>query len=285
MNDELALYKDSVFERIKHYDEDGREMWLARELQKALEYDEWRNFVQVIRKAMLACSNAGFETSDNFRQTTVLSELGKGGKRSVIDFELSRYACYLIVQNGDPSKEVIALGQTYFSIKTREMEIQEEYDKLSEDEKRLMIRKSLAKHNTRLADTAQSAGVLHYGQFQDAGYMGLYNGETAGDIHKRKHLKPGEKILDWMNGSELGANLFRITQTEEKIKRESIRGQDELNQAHYQVGRRIRGVIQDLGGILPENQPTPEKSIKQIEAEQKRRLWGGGELDEGPMSE
>jgi DNA-damage-inducible protein D len=276
MGDELAQYKDSVFERIKHRDEDGREMWLARELQVALEYTEWRNFVRLLRKAMLACSTAGFETADHFTETTKTSETPTGGIRDLLDYELTRYACYLTVQNGDPGKEIIALGQTYFSIKTREMEIQEEYDRLSEDDKRLLIRQSLKRHNNQLSDTAQSAGVVHYGQFQDAGYVGLYNGETAGDIHRRKHLKPGEKILDWMNGEELSANLFRITQTESKIKRERISGQDALNQAHYQVGLRIRSTIQDLGGVLPEDQPTPEKSIRQLETEKKKRLRGRG---------
>jgi DNA-damage-inducible protein D len=275
MSDELSNYKNAIFESIKHINEFGSEYWLARELQVALEYTQWRNFIGVIQKAMLACSNAGFEVEDHFANTSKMIELAKGAKREVIDYALSRYACHLIVQNGDPDKEVIALGQTYFSIKTREREIEEEYEKLPEDEKRLIIRRSLKGRNIQLADTAHAAGIQNYAQFTDAGYMGLYGGETAGDIRKRKGLAHGEKILDWMNTDELAANLFRITQTNAKIKREGIHGQGPANQAHYSVGQRIRKTIRDIGGTMPEDEPTPDTSIQQIEAERRRKLPPG----------
>lgn len=266
-------YSEATFEDIKHVDEDGNEFWYARELQKVLEYKDYRNFELVIYKAMESCNNSAKNVSDHFVESTEMVPIGSSALREVQSYKLSRYACYLIVQNGDPSKEVIALGQTYFAVKTRQQELIEKFDDLTEDQKRLSIRHQMAEHNKSLMEAAQAAGVktsLEYAVFQNRGYQGLYGGLTAQDIHKRKGLKKSQKILDHMGSEELAANLFRATQTDAKLRRENIKGKAEANQTHYDVGRKVRQTIEDLGGTMPEDLPTPDKSIKQLEREQKK---------------
>ncbi|MBR1470657.1 MAG: DNA damage-inducible protein D [Lachnospiraceae bacterium] len=273
MND-LSNYNVSVFEGIKHINEYGQEFWYARELQVALEYSQWRRFNDAISRAMEACINSGAEVSDHFAEVGKIVEAGATHK-TIIDYQLTRYACYLIVMNGDPRKEVIALGQSYFAIKTRQQELIDNYDELSEDQKRLAIRAEMKRHNAMLADAAHNAGViepLDYAIFQNYGYQGLYGGLKAGDIRKRKGLKPKDDILDHMGSTELAANLFRATQTEEKLRRENVQGKQNANLTHYEVGKKVRQTIKDLGGTMPEDLPTPEKSIKQLEKEQKKAL-------------
>ena len=263
------------FENIKHRDDSGIEFWLARELALVLGYIEWRNFSKVIDRAMLACKNSGFEVADQFVEVNKLIEHGKGGKRKITDYKLSRYACYLIVQNGDPRKEIIALGQTYFAIQTRRQEVQDYFNQLDEDNKRLVIRGSIKQWNQMLVESAHRAGIIdekEYAVFQNAGYRGLYGGETVEDIHTRKKLKSKERILDFMNSSELAANLFRITLADEKMKKENIITPIEAVTAHNIVGQEVRGAIVRAGGVLPENQPTPGKSVEQIAKEQIREL-------------
>ena len=263
------------FEDIKHTDENGIEFWYARELASTLEYTEWRNFSKVIDKAMLSCQNSGFECADHFVEVNKMVQLGSGSERKVKDYELSRYACYLIVQNGDPRKETIALGQTYFAIQTRRQEIADAFNELDEDKKRLVIRGEVTSWNAMLAEAANQAGItdqLEYAQFQNAGYMGLYGGLTAADIHKRKKLKKSEKILDHMGSEELGANLFRITQTEAKLRREQPQGLEMASGIHYQVGQTVRDAIAKNEGTMPEDLPTPEKSIAEIGKEQLKKL-------------
>lgn len=273
--DEKGLsYGESIFENIKHINEYGQEFWYARELQKVLEYTEWRNFHKAINKAVEACDRSEIDVSDHFVEVNKIVEAGVASK-SVKDYELSRYACYLIVMNGDPNKEIIALGQTYFAVKTRQQELIENYEELSEDEKRLRTREEMKKHNSSLADAAHDAGVtepLDYAIFTNKGYQGLYGGLGAKDIKRRKGLKDREDILDHMGSTELAANLFRATQTEEKLRRENIQGKENANRTHYEVGRKVRQTIKDLGGTMPEDLPTPEKSIKQLEKEQKKSL-------------
>ena len=269
-DDETTNYGETVFESIKHINEYGQEFWYARELQKALEYTEWRNFLKAINKAMDACERSEIEIPEHFVEVNKTSVMPNGGERLLKDYELSRYACYLIVMNGDPSKEVIALGQTYFAVKTRQQELIEKYEELSEDQKRLAVRSEMKRHNALLADAAHDAGVerpLEYAIFQNYGYMGLYNGLKASDIRRRKGLSAKEDILDHMGSTELAANLFRATQTEEKLRRDNIKGKVEANKTHYEVGRKVRQTIVELGGTMPEDLPTPEKSIKQIDKE------------------
>ncbi|MCL2751660.1 MAG: DNA damage-inducible protein D [Firmicutes bacterium] len=272
---ELKAKEYQSFESIKRVDENGNEYWFARELAPVLEYAKWENFGKVIDRAMLACRNSGATVKDQFPDVRKLIEHGKGGMREVIDYRLSRYACYLIVQNGDPRKEVIALGQTYFAIQTLRQEVADYFNQLDEDNKRLVIRGDIKQWNQILAETARNAGVItdeEFASFQNAGYMGLYGGETVADIHKRKALKPTEKILDFMNSSELIANLFRVSQAEEKIKKEQLCEAHKAADAHFEVGKRVREAIEDIGGTLPENQPTPKSSITQIEREQLNRM-------------
>lgn len=270
--DEQNSYTETLFESIKHINEYGNEFWYARELQKALEYTEWRNFSKVIDKAITACENSENTVSDHFVEVNKIVEAGATSK-PIDDYELSRYACYLIVQNGDSRKKVIALGQTYFAVKTRQQELIENFDDLSEDKKRLAIRNEMKTHNKSLAEAAKMAGISEprdYAIFQNKGYQGLYGGLGRKEIHARKGLKKSQNILDHMGSTELAANLFRATQTDEKLRRDNIIGKDAANQTHYDVGKKVRQTIADLGGTMPEDLPTPQKSIKQIEREQKK---------------
>ncbi|MDR1603918.1 MAG: DNA damage-inducible protein D [Gracilibacteraceae bacterium] len=262
------------FEDIKQADAAGGEYWLARELADTLDYTEWRNFSKVIDKAKLACRNSGFDCDDHFVEVNKMVGIGSGTKRKVLDYELSRYACYLIVQNGDPRKEVIALGQTYFAIQTRRQEVADYFNRLDEDNRRLVVRGDIKQWNQMLAEAAKNAGLItneEYAVFQNAGYKGLYGLDVDG-IHRRKRLRDSDKILDFMGSEELAANLFRITQTESKLKRENIQGSESANETHFAVGKKVRQTIKDLGGTMPENLPTPEKGISQVEREQIREL-------------
>jgi len=269
---EIEKYTEKVFEDIKHINEFGEEFWYARELQNVLGYKQWRRFSDVIERAIDACTNSGNTSSDHFANVGKMVELGSGSKRTVDDYMLSRYACYLIVMNGDSRKEIIALGQTYFAVKTRQQEIIENYEKLTENQKRLAVRNEMKFHNKSLAEAAKMAGIdrpLDYAIFQNYGYKGLYGGLGAKEIHERKGLKPGQKILDHMGSTELAANLFRATQTDEKIRRENITGKTEANKTHFEVGAKVRQTIEELGGTMPEDLPTPDKSIAQIEKNQR----------------
>lgn len=276
MTSEITTYNEQIFEDIKHINDDGQEYWLARELQTVLDYTQWRRFSDTIERAKLACKNSGFAIDDHFADVGKMVDIGSGAEREVDDVMLSRYACYLIVMNGDPRKEVIALGQSYFAVKTRQQELIDNYEELTEDQKRLAIRNETKRHNTALANAAHDAGIIDpkdYAIFQNKGYQGLYGGLGAKDIHRRKGLKKSQNILDHMGSTELAANLFRATQTEEKLRRENVRGKEKANQTHYDVGRKVRKTIEELGGVMPENLPTPEKSIEQIKrAEEKKRI-------------
>lgn len=273
--EEEANYTESIFESIRHINEYGQEFWYARELQIALEYKQWRRFENVIEKAKEACENSQNSVVDHFVNVGKMVDIGSNAQREIGDIELSRYACYLIVMNGDSRKKIIALGQSYFAVKTRQQELIDNYDKLNEDQKRLAIRKEVKEHNKLLVAAAKDAGVqstLDYAIFQNSGYKGLYGGMTAKDIKEHKHLGKKDDILDFMGHEELAANLFRATQTEAKLRRENIQGKEKANQTHYEVGKEVRDTISRLGGTMPENLPTPEKSIKQIEKEQKQLL-------------
>lgn len=272
---DIEKYSEATFENIKHINEYGQEFWYARELQQALEYTEWRNFSAVVEKAKAACSASGNEVDDHFVDVNKMVDIGSGTQREIDDVTLSRYACYLIVMNGDPRKQIIAVGQTYFAVKTRQQELVDNYDQLTEDQKRLAIRDEIKRHNKSLAEAAQMAGVetsLDYATFQNYGYMGLYGGLTAQGIKQRKGLKKSQDILDHMGSTELAANLFRATQTDEKLRRENVQGKQAANLTHYEVGAKVRQTIADLGGTMPENLPTPEKSVKQLAREQEKRL-------------
>ena len=275
---DLVKYSEQTFESIKHVNEYGEEYWLARELQPVLEYAQWRRFSDAIERAKLACKNSGFAVEDHFADVGKMVDIGSGAERQIDDVMLSRYACYLIVMNGDPRKEVIAIGQSYFAVKTRQQELIDNYEQMSENQKRLAIRNEMKRHNIALADAAHDAGVIEqkdYAIFQNKGYQGLYGGLGVKEIHARKGLKKSEKILDHMGSTELAANLFRATQTVEKLRRENIQGKAAANQAHYDVGRKVRQTIQELGGTMPEDLPTPEKSVKQIEREVERKKLKG----------
>lgn len=273
-DEEKNNYTESLFESIRHVNKYGQEFWYARDLQIALEYTEWRNFCKVIEKAKEACRGSNNAVSDHFVDVNKIVNAGATSK-DIGDIQLSRYACYLIVQNGDPRKKVIALGQTYFAVKTRQQELIENYENLSEDQKRIAIRQEMKEHNKMLVAAAKDAGVettLDYAIFQNYGYMGLYGGLKASDIKERKGLKKSQDILDYMGYEELAANLFRATQTEAKLRRENIQGKQEANKTHFEVGKKVRDTIKDLGGTMPEDLPTPEKSIQQLESEQKKKL-------------
>ena len=270
----LGKYNESIFENIKHINDSDQEFWYARELQEVLEYTEWRNFSKTIDKAKTSCIASGNEISDHFVDINKMVSIGSGAGREIEDLILSRYACYLIVMNGDPRKEVVALGQTYFAVKTRQQELIENYNELSENQKRLAIRNEMIAHNKSLAEAAQMAGVIEpkdYAIFQNKGYQGLYGGLGVKEIHERKGLKKSQKILDHMGSTELAANLFRATQTDEKLRRENIKGKQNANRTHYEVGKKVRQTIKELGGTMPEDLPVPEKSIAQIEREQEKK--------------
>ena len=272
---EIVAYSQQTFENIKHVDENGTEFWYARELQKALEYTEYGKFLPVIEKAIEACRKTGFDEGNHFAHVSEMVRIGSGAERKMDSYKLSRYACYLIVMNGDPRKEVIALGQTYFAVKTRQKEISETMAQLSEDEKRLAIRDEVTIRNKFLASSAKAAGVetpVDYAVFQNRGYQGLYNGLGMKDIHKRKGLKKNEQILDHMGATELAANLFRITQTDDKLRRENIKGKEMANETHFAVGKKVSQTIAELGGTMPENLPTPKISAKKLKQERKKAV-------------
>ena len=279
MGTRLTKKATATFESIKKIDENGVEYWLSRDLAKILEYADYRNFITVINKAKEACSNSGNDVLDHFGDITEMVTIGSGAQRPIDTIKLTRYACYLSVQNADPSKTIVAQAQTYFAIQTRIAEVQqmEEYNRLStEEEKRLFLREEMAKHNSQLADAAKNAGVIEpydYAIFQNYGYQGLYGGLGAKEIHARKGLKKSQKILDHMGSTELAANLFRATQTEEKLRRENIKGKMKANKTHYDVGKKVRQTIKELGGTMPEDLPVAE-SIKSVEAKQRKMLKG-----------
>lgn len=266
------------FEAIRKEDEASNEYWSARDLAKVLGYTEYGKFRNTLQKAETACENSGQVVTDHFAHVSDMIEVGKGARRRVANVHLSRYACYLVIQNADPEKEIVALGQTYFAVQTRRQEEADELAGLTEAQRRIFLRSQLTDHNKQLADTAKGAGVVSgfdFAVFQDHGYAGLYAGEKARDIHRRKGLKPSEKILDHMGAEELAANLFRATQTEAKIRREKIQGKENANQAHQDVGAKVRQTIKELGGVMPEELPTPAESIQQVEATEKKRMKRG----------
>lgn len=264
-------YTNNIFENIKHVDECGNEYWLARDLSKVLEYKDWRNFQKVIDKAITSAQNSVSFEENWIVEITKPIKTGKGKEEFIKDYKLTRYICYLIVQNADPSKEVVAMGQTYFAIQTRKQEITEqEYDSLSDDDKRFYQRRLTKQGNYTLQKVATSAGVKNMAEFHNAGYKGLYNGETADDIFKRKKLRYREDILDNMNEDELIANLFRINQTKQKLLRDNVKGEKEAKDVHYEVGKKVRKAIADIGGMMSEEMPTPKKSLKELEKEKKQ---------------
>ena len=267
---ELENINETVFESIKHFDENGNEYWYARELQKVLEYNKWENFEKVIEKAKLSCLNSNYGLQDHFPDVRKMVDIGSNTLRNIVDYKLSRYACYLIAQNGDSRKKVIALAQTNFAIQTRKQELlEQEYNSLTEDEKRFYQRDLTKKENYSLNQTAKKAGVKNFDKFHNAGYKGLYNGETANDIAKRKGLHYREDILDNMGSDELIANLFRISQTNQKLINDNIQGEGNANDVHYNVGKEVRNTIKRIGGTMPEDLPTPDKSLKVLEKENK----------------
>lgn len=274
---EIEKYTENMFEDIKHISENGEEYWEARELQKVLGYSKWENFTKVLDRAMIACKLSKYRVSEHFADVRKVLKVGNGAQMEVMDYHLSRYACYLIAQNGDSRKEVIALAQTYFAIQTRKMEITEqEYALLSDDEKRLYTRNSVRRKNLYLFDTAKKAGVKNYGKFNDYGYKGLYGGETAKDIAMRKNIDSDkEEILDYMGSTELAANLFRITQTDDILKTKKIDNEQDACITHNKVGKAVRETIVKIGGTLPEKLPTPDKSIQELELEELKRIKGG----------
>ena len=261
---DLREYNVSMFEDIKHMDENGIEFWYARELMTILEYTNWRNFEKLINKSITSLENSNIKVSDHFDVDIKIVEAGIS-KKTIEDYKLTRYACYILVQNGNPRKKAIALGQQYFAIQTRKQEIVEsKFEELSEDERRLKLRSDVKGFNKLLAKEAQNVGVQNFGKFQNFGYKGLYNGETAGDIKKRKNLGKNEQILDHMGSTELAANYFRITQTEERLKKGDVNGEEQANNTHFKIGQKVRETMIEISGVAPEELPTPEKGIKQI---------------------
>ena len=273
---ELEQYRERMFDEIRHVDEEGREFWYARELAKVLKYTEWRKFLGVIEKAEMACEGSSNKVMDHFGGADKMINLAKGAKRKVSDYKLSRYACYLIVQNADSRKKEVALGQTYFAMQTRKQEILEKnYEDLTETEKRFYKREKIRRKNLVLNKAARDAGVKNFDKFHNAGYKGLYNGETANDIAKRKGLRYREDILDNMGSDELAANEFRISLASQKLKNENIQGEANANHAHYEVGSIVRQAIIEAGGTVPEKLPTPLKSLKELKKEELKKLDGG----------
>lgn len=267
----------SPFEAIKRITPEGDEYWSARDLAALLDYASWQRFYGVVERAEIACANSSQRVSDHFEHTRKTIEHGKGGKRRIVDVYLSRYACYLLIQNADPSKEIVALGQTYFAVQTRRQERADELAGLTESQKRLFLRGQLGESNLKLASAARDAGVIlarDFGIFQDHGYRGLYGGLRERDIHARKELAKGQHILDHMGSTEFAANLFRATQAEEILRRDNVQGKEAANRTHHEVGRAVRRTIEEIGGTPPENLPAPEKSIGQLrkEHEQRRQL-------------
>lgn len=274
-NDEAINNGESAFDSLKHLDANGQEYWSARELMPVMEYKQWRQFSDAIERAKAACKVSGYTVFDHFADVRKMVSIGSGAQREVDDVHLSRYACYLIAMNGDPRKETIALAQSYFAVKTRQQELAENYADLTEDQKRLIIRNEMKSHNKSLFAAAQDAGVkssTDFAIFQDSGYRGLYGGLSCKDIHRRKNLRPGEQILDHMGSIELSDNLFRAAQTEDQLRKKNISDKDEANRLHNSMGKKVRKFISDIGGTMPEDLPTPDKSIKQIERENKKKL-------------
>ena len=265
------------FGAIRHVDKNGHEYWSARELYKLLGYSTWQKFQNAIDQAKIACEKSDQVVSDHFNLEVKMVGIGSRAKRPTEDYQLTRYACYLIVQNADPSKPIVALGQTYFAYQTRRQEIADELalTQLSEDQKRLIFRSMMPTFNVRLAEAAQKAGVIEpfdFAIFQDHGYRGLYSGETAALIAARKGLSQGQHILDFMGSEELGANIFRATQTDAKLRRDQIQDKKQANTTHHQVGHEVRQAIKRLGGTMPENLPTPAESIQEVERKERKRL-------------
>ncbi|MCY3973500.1 MAG: DNA damage-inducible protein D [Candidatus Dadabacteria bacterium] len=270
-----------TFEQIRQTTDEGREFWSARDLMPVLEYRKWENFEAVILKAIDACNNSGINSDDHFPEVRKMVGIGAGASRTVKDYNLSRYACYLIVQNADPSKPVIAYGQTYFALQTRRQEIADSqaFQELDEAKKRVLLRGELREHNKQLVETANAAGVksgLDFAIFQNHGYKGLYGGLDAKGIHRRKGLQKSQNILDHMGSTELAANLFRATQTEEKLRRDEIKGKHRANRTHHEVGVKVRRTIEELGGTMPENLPAPETSVKELENRGRKGVKKGG---------
>lgn len=263
----------SEFEKIKHINENGIEFWYARELMSVLGYKTWESFNKTILRAMISLDTTKMDTSEHFREVTKTSKMPNNATKNILDYQLTRYACYLAVQNGDPRKKEIALGQQYFALQTRKQELLENDLKyLTEDEKRLLVRESVTTENKKLFNSAQKSGVKNFGKFNNAGYSGLYNGETAEDIKRRKKLSKKENILDYMGSTELAANLFRITQTDERLKQGDINTEKEANQKHYDIGKKVRETMIEISNTKPEELPTPEKSVKEIEKENRKVL-------------
>ena len=275
MADEELTPHISPFDAVRKLDEQGNEYWSARDLQKLLGYVEWRKFEDAIERATIACKSSGYESDDHFVQTAKMIKTGKGAKRELKDYHLSRYACYLIVQNADSEKPIVALGQTYFAVQTRRQELADQLAALPEDQKRLILRSEMAVFNQQLAEAARNAGVIQpqdFATFQDHGYMGLYGGLRENDIHARKQLDQKDKVLDYMGSEELASNIFRAAQTDAKLRRENVQGKEAASQTHFQVGKKVRQTIQELGGTMPEDLPTPTKSIQQLQHDEQKRI-------------